>query len=330
MLSFILRKICSTPLVVFLLTAFCINGAALADNYPERPIRLIVPWSVGGSTDVLGRLVADEMARKSGQSIIVENRPGATGTIGTNNVVRASADGYTTLLGTNSTFGIAPYLYDDLPFDHIKDLKPVGFIASNQKILVVHPSIPANTLQEFIDYASEHPGQLNFASSGKGGSSHLAMELLMSMSDIELTHVPYKGGAPALQSVLSNETDTAFVDVTTVVPLIEANNVRALGSSGTQRAPSLPNVPTIAEAGVDGFASQTSFGLFVPSGTADSIVSYLNDLINASIQDEGTAGKLNKLGFEVNPGSPKEFAEYVQQESAKWGQLIRERNIRIE
>lgn len=330
MISFIVRKIGRIPLLVFLLTVFCISGSALANNYPERPIRLVVPWSVGGSTDVLGRLVADEMARKSGQSIIVENRPGATGTIGTNNVARARADGYTTLLGTNSTFGIAPYLYDDLPYDHIKDLVPVGFIASNQQILVVHPSIPANNLQEFINYARENPSKLNFASSGKGGSSHLAMELLMSMADIELTHVPYKGGAPALQSVLSNETDTAFVDVTTVVPLIEANNVRALGSSGMQRAPGLPNVPTIAEAGVDGFASQTSFGLFVPKDTAASIVATLNELINASIQDEATAGKLNNLGFEVNPGTPQQFAEYVNQESEKWGQLIRDRDIRIE
>lgn len=329
MVASIARHLCRTPLAI-LLSLFCLNGAAVAADFPERPIRLVVPWSVGGSTDVLGRIVAEQMAKQSGQSIVVENRPGATGTIGTNSVVRAKGDGYTTLLGTNSTFGIAPYLYDDLPYNHVEDLQAVGFIASNQQILVVHPNVPVNSLDEFIDYARKNPGKLNFASSGKGGSSHLAMELLMSMAGVELTHVPYKGGAPALQSVLSNETDTAFVDVTTVVPLIEGKNVRALGSSGTQRAPGLPNVPTIDEAGLSGFASQTSFGLFVPKGTPVAVVGQLNELINSSIQDAETAAKLRNLGYEMNPGTPEDFSSYVNQESEKWGRLIRQRNIRIE
>lgn len=306
------------------------TATAAADTYPSRSVRMIVPWVVGGSTDVLGRLLAETLSKRLDQTVVVENRPGATGTIGTNTVAKARPDGYTVLLGTNSTFAIAPHLYPDLPYNHIKDFAPVGFVASNQQILVVNPAMPVKTLKEFVDYARAHPGDVTFGSSGKGGSSHLAMELLMSMTDTRMLHVPYKGGASSLQSVLANETNANFSDVTTIVPLVKGGQLRALGSSGTRRAPGLPDVPTIAEAGVPGFQSQTAFALFVPTGTPPEHIARLNTALNESLADPALAGKLKGLGFELNPGTPKALSAYVVSESEKWGKLIKARGIKFE
>lgn len=315
---------------LILCITFGMAGAASADDYPSRSIRLVVPWVVGGSTDVMGRLLAEALSKRLDQTIVVENRPGATGTIGTNTVAKAKPDGYTLLLGTNSTFGIAPHLYPNLPFDHAKDFAPVGFIGGNQLILCVNPAVPVKTLKEFISYVHARPGDVTFASAGKGASSHLSMELLMSMADMRMLHVPYKGGAPSLQSVLANETSAAFIDVSTGIPLIEAGQLRALGSSGNRRAPGLPNVPTITEAGVPGFASQTAFALFTPTGTPPERIAKLNAALNDSLKDPALVDKTQRLGFELDAGSPQDLAAFVDSESAKWGKLIKARNIKFE
>jgi tripartite-type tricarboxylate transporter receptor subunit TctC len=303
---------------------------AYGADYPQRPIRMVVPWVVGGSTDVLARVLAEAMSLRLGQSIVVENRPGAAGTIGTQTVVRSEADGYTILLGTNSTFAMAPHLYANLPYDHVKDLAPVGMVAVNQQILCVNPAVPANTVAEFLSYLRANPGKTMYASAGNGGSSHLAMELFMSMTGARMTHVPYKGGAPSLQSVLVKETSVAFVDVSVAVPQLSAGRLRALGTSGTVRSPLLPNVPTIAEAGVPGFESNTAFGLFVPHGTPPDRIKLLNKVLNDVMHDPVISKKLQDLGFEGGGGTPEEFGRYEQAESAKWGALIAQRHITIE
>jgi tripartite-type tricarboxylate transporter receptor subunit TctC len=307
-----------------------VSAAANADTNSDRPMRMIVPWVVGGSTDALGRLLAEFMSARLGQSIVVDNRPGAVGTIGTNVVVRSAPDGQTILLGTNSTFAMAPHLYAFLPYDHVKDLTPIGPVAGNQQILCVNPALPVKTLAEFTAYLHAHPNKVAFASSGNGGSSHLAMELFMSMTGTHMLHVPYKGGAPSLQSVVANETSAAFVDVSVAVPLIRSGALRPLGSSGQRRAPGLPDVPTITEAGLKGFDSQTSFGLFAPKGTPAERIATLNRALNSALSDPAMIAKLNFMGFDRTGGTPQALGQYEQTESNKWGALIKERNIKIE
>jgi tripartite-type tricarboxylate transporter receptor subunit TctC len=307
-----------------------ISAAANADSGSDRPVRMIVPWVVGGSTDALARLLAEFMSTRLGQSIVVDNRPGAAGTIGTNVVVRSAPDGQTILLGTNSTFAMAPHLYASLPYDHIKDLAPVGRVAGNQQILCVNPAVPVKTLAQFIAYLRARPNKVTFASSGNGGSSHLAMELFMSMTATHMLHVPYKGGAPALQSIVANETSAGFVDVSVAVPLIRSGALRALGSSGQQPAPGLPDVPTINEAGLKGFDSQTSFGLFAPKGTPAARIKALNSALNGALNDPAMREKLSFMGFDRTGGTPEALARYERTESDKWGALIKERDIKIQ
>ncbi|HEY9279832.1 MAG TPA: tripartite tricarboxylate transporter substrate binding protein [Eoetvoesiella sp.] len=300
-----------------------------ASAYPERPVTMVIPWSVGGSTDVLGRVLADSMAKHLGVSIVVENKPGATGTIGYRNVAQAAPDGYTILLGTNSTFAMAPHYYKDLPFDLDKDFRPVGMIGGNPQILSVHPSVPAHTVKEFIAYLKKNPGKVPFASAGHGGSSHLAMEMFLGMTGTEMLHVPYRGGAPAVQSVLAKDTMAAFVDISIGEPLIRSGAIRALGTSGGTRTPSIPNVPTIAEAGVPGFESLTSFGLFAPAKVSDEVVTKLHAALAAALKDPLVVKRLSSFGYELTGGEPSEYAAYAKAEYEKWGKVISERNISL-
>lgn len=306
------------------------GAQAVAQDYPSRPIRIVVPWVVGGSTDVLTRLLGDTLSKQMNQTVIVENRPGATGTIGTTSVVRAKPDGYTILMGTNSTFGIAPYLYKDLPFDPAKDLAPIGFVGVNQLILCVHPSAPAETLKEFIEYTKSTPEPVSFSSAGVGASSHLAMELLIATAGIDMMNVPYKGGAPSLQGLLANETEAGFVDVSTVVPLIQSGQLRALGAGGMKRSQLLPDLPTIDEAGLAGFEAQTTFGLFAPAGTPDDVIQTLNSALNTALKDPELQKRALALGFELNISSPQDLAAHVASEAAKWSKLIKDRDIKFE
>ncbi|MBV7481452.1 tripartite tricarboxylate transporter substrate binding protein [Bordetella sp. BOR01] len=314
--------------IAFLFAAVAPALAAAADaGYPDRPIRLVIPWSVGGSTDLLGRILAERMGRDLDTTVVVENKPGATGTIGYAQVARASGDGYTLLLGTNSTFAIAPHFYHDLPYDVTTDFVAVGMIGSNQQVLCVHPGVPAGTLAELVQYAKQQPGAVTYASSGVGGSSHLAMELLMSTTGTQMLHVPYRGGAPAVQAILGGQTQAGFVDISIAEPLVRAGKLRALGTSGARRAPLLPDTPTLAEAGAAGFESLTTFGLFMPAGTPAKVVARINTALNAALQDPAVTEKLGGLGFELTGGSPAAYAVYAKTETAKWGNLIQQRHI---
>ena len=312
------------------LCAAAASGAAAAAGYPDRPMRMVVPWSVGGSTDLLGRILAEGMGRRLGASIVVENKPGATGTIGYAQVARAAPDGYTVLLGTNSTFAIAPHFYRDLPYDVAKDIAPVGMIGANQQVLCVHPDMPARSLADLVARAKERPGAITYASSGMGGSSHLATELLMSLTGIDMLHVPYRGGAPAVQAILGGQTQVGFVDISVAEPLIRAGKLRALGTSGAARAPLLPDTPTLAEAGAPGFESLTTFGLFVPAGTPQDVVGQLNAVLNEVLADPKTSGQLAAQGYELTAGPPAAYVDYAREETGKWGRLIEQRNISLQ
>jgi len=312
------------------LCAAAASGAAAAAGYPDRPMRMVVPWSVGGSTDLLGRILAEGMGRRLGASIVVENKPGATGTIGYAQVARAAPDGYTVLLGTNSTFAIAPHFYRDLPYDVAKDIAPVGMIGANQQVLCVHPDVPARSLADLVARAKERPGAITYASSGMGGSSHLATELLMSLTGIDMLHVPYRGGAPAVQAILGGQTQVGFVDISVAEPLIRAGKLRALGTSGAARAPLLPDTPTLAEAGAPGFESLTTFGLFVPAGTPQDVVGQLNAVLNEVLADPKTSGQLAAQGYELTAGPPAAYVDYAREETGKWGRLIEQRNISLQ
>jgi len=312
------------------LCAAAASGAAAAAGYPDRPMRMVVPWSVGGSTDLLGRILAEGMGRRLGASIVVENKPGATGTIGYAQVARAAPDGYTVLLGTNSTFAIAPHFYRDLPYDVAKDIAPVGMIGANQQVLCVHPDMPARSLADLVARAKERPGAITYASSGMGGSSHLATELLMSLTGIDMLHVPYRGGAPAVQAILGGQTQVGFVDISVAEPLIRAGKLRALGTSGAARAPLLPDTPTLAEAGAPGFESLTTFGLFVPAGTPQDVVGRLNAVLNEVLADPKTSGQLAAQGYELTAGPPAAYVDYAREETGKWGRLIEQRNISLQ
>ncbi|HTK02452.1 MAG TPA: tripartite tricarboxylate transporter substrate binding protein [Bordetella sp.] len=311
------------------LAVLVMPGTAAQAAYPDRPIRLVIPWSVGGSTDMLGRVLADGMGRRLGTAIVVENKPGATGTIGYAQVARSEHDGYTLLLGTNSTFAIAPHFYHSLPYDTDKDFAAIGMIGANQQVLCVRPDEPYKTLSDLVAAAKAKPGAISYASSGVGGSSHLATELLMAMTDIDMLHVPYRGGAPAVQGILGGQTQVGFVDISVAEPLIRSGKLRALGTSGSQRAELLPDLPTLSETGAPGFESLTTFGLFVPAGTPAEIVKKLNGVMNAVLQDPQTRKQLAAQGFELNGGLPDAYRSYAMTESKKWGTLIEQRNIKL-
>jgi tripartite-type tricarboxylate transporter receptor subunit TctC len=311
------------------MAALVTTGTAAGAGYPDRPIHLIVPWSVGGSTDMLGRVLADGMGRRMGATVIVENKPGATGTIGYAQVARAERDGYTLLLGTNSTFAIAPHFYHSLPYRTDADFSAVGMIGSNQQVLCVRPDEPYKTLADLVKAAKAKPNAITYASSGVGGSSHLATELLMSITGIQMLHVPYRGGAPAVQGIIGGQTQVGFVDISVAAPLIRSGKLRALGTSGAKRAELLPDVPTLAEVGAPGFESLTTFGLFTPAGTPPQIVQKLNGVLNDVLRDPRIHGQLAAQGFELQGGSPDAYRTYAATETEKWGTLIRQRDIKL-
>jgi tripartite-type tricarboxylate transporter receptor subunit TctC len=304
--------------------------AAAAQDYPSRPIRMIVPWAPGGSTDSIGRVLAQKMAEQMGQPWIIDNKPGATGTIGHAIAARAAPDGYTVLFASNSTFSIAPHLYKDLPYDNERAFAPVSWAALNAQILSVHPSVPAKTFGEFVVLAKAKPGELNFSTAGVGSTSHLATELLMSMAGIQMTHVPYKGGDPSLQALLAGETRMSFVDVSSARTHAEAGRLRPLATSTSRRSAVMTAVPTIAEAGLSGFESMTTFALFAPAGTSPEVIARLNREVAKALATPEVRQWMLGQGIEGVGGPAEDLTAHQRADSAKWGRIIRERAIRFE
>lgn len=321
----ILHKIALTGLALASLTT---ATAAVAQNYPNKPIRMIVPYSAGGGADNAARVLAQTMGKALGVTVVIDNRPGASGMIGGQAVASAAADGYTVLYDA-STYAVNPVLRK-MPFDAAKDLIPVSLAISVPNILVVHPKAPYGTFKEFIDYAGKNAGKVTYASYGAGSPAHLVGELLKNQARIDMLHVPYKGGAPALADVMGGQVNAYFANAASGLPYVESGRLKALAVTSAKRMQALPDVPTIAESGFKDFDVLEWNGLFVPKGTPDAVVQRLAAEVKAAVNDPETRARLQKLGLDPVGSTPAEFAKFIQAESARWGALVKSNNISVE
>ncbi len=292
-----------------------------AQSYPAHPVRIVIPLSPGGTTDVPGRMVAQKLSETLGQQFFVENRAGAGGTIGTDFVAKSKADGYTLLL-TASPHVIAPHVYKKIPYDALGDFVPVIRIASGPYVLVVHPSLGVGSVKELIALAKQQPGRIDFASSGNGGAQHLVTELFMLMAGIKLNHVPYKGSGPAQQDLMSGIIKVSFVGTPIAIPHMKAGRLKALGVSTATRSAEMPEVPTIAEAGVPGYEAKVWVGMLAPAGTPGEVVAKLNGEIAKLVRTEDMKRLLVPTGMEPDPDSPAQFGAYLKTDFDKWGKVV--------
>ncbi|MCF1495753.1 tripartite tricarboxylate transporter substrate binding protein [Agrobacterium vitis] len=303
---------------------------AVAQSYPTQNISLIVPFTPGGSTDILARLLGQKLEIALKFPVIIESRPGAGGTVGVASVARAPADGYTLVMGHIGTFGVAPALYPKLSYDPLTSFEPVSGIAQVHNMLVVHPDVPVKTLQELIQYAKQKPGELNYASGGNGSAAHIAMVALADQAGIKLTHVPYKGTAPAVTDLLGGRVQLTFTGAPNLIQHVEAGKMRALAVSGANRLKAAPTVPTVAESGFPGFEASQWYGIMVPAGTPKEIVTLLNKEIVTAMAGDEIKERLSTEGADVWTNTPDEFRAHIGTEIERWGALVKRAGIRLE
>jgi tripartite-type tricarboxylate transporter receptor subunit TctC len=303
--------------------ALAAAGAAGAQTYPTKPIRFIAPFAAGGALDTLTRTIAIRMQENWGQPVVVENRTGAGGNIGADIVAKAAPDGYTLVMGTIATHAINVSLYSAMPYDAVKDFAPVTIAASINNSLSLHPSVPAKNVPELVAYAKANPGKLTFGSAGSGTSQHLAGELFKTMAGVDMVHIPYKGGAPAMIDLLAGQISMTFGDIPTALPHIRAGKLRSIAVTAAKRSPLLPDVPTIAEQGLPGFDVSAWFGVFTTAGTPRPVVNQLNVEIVRILNLPDVREKLMGIGMEPVTNSPDEFAVFVKSEIAKWAQVVK-------
>ncbi len=317
---------------VALSVGLCLGNASLvhAQDYPSKPVRFVVPFAPGGTTDVLARLVGEKLSASLGQQFVVDNKPGAGGNVGTAQVAKAEPDGYTLLMGTVGTHAINASIYPSLPYDPVQDFAPVTLVATVPNVLVVNPEVPANSVAELIALAKEKPGELNFASSGNGSSIHLSGELFKAMTGVDIVHVPYKGSGPAVVDLLGGQVQMMFDNLPSSAPQIKAGKLRPLGVTSKERSPTLPDVPTIAEAGVPGYEALSWFGVLVPAGTRDAIVAKLQNEIAKALADPTMRERFAELGAVPVGGTSAEFADLITAETAKWAKVVQDAGIKLE
>ncbi len=315
--------------VAALLAAVVFACATHAQEFPTKVVRIVVPFPAGGGTDILSRALAQKLTESWKHQVIVENRPGAGANIGAEAVAKAAPDGYT-LLMASTIHSINPSLYPNLTYDPLKDFTPITLVAETAQVLVVHPSVAASDLKEFIALAKSRPGQLNYSSAGNGSQPHLAAELFKTMTGTQLVHVPYKGAPPAMTDLIAGHVALSFATSPTAVPNVKSGKVRALGVSSTRRIPSLPDVPTIAEAGVPGYEASGFFGLVGPAGLAAPIVEKINAAVVAIIKDPAMRKTLGEQGFEPVTNTPAEHAAFMRNEVAKWAKVAKESGAKID
>lgn len=303
-------------------------GAATAATYPDRTIRWVVPYPPGGTTDVLARVIAQPLSEKLGQTIVVDNRPGGGNNIGTEHVIRSAADGYTLLL-VNPAHGINATLYVNLKFNFIQEIDPVAGLVRTPNVMEVPPTLPVKTVAEFIEHCKKNPGKINMASSGSGTSVHLSGELFKSMTGCNMTHIPYKGAGPALTDLMAGQVDVIFDNLPSSIGYIKAGKLRALGVTSEERAPMLPDVPTVAET-VPGYEATAWFGIGVPKGTPKEIVSTLNKAVNEVLKDEKVLARLAELGGRTIAGTPEDFGKVIASETEKWAKVVKASGARVE
>lgn len=308
--------------------ALALPGHARAQaGFPSRPVRIVVPFPPAGAADVISRLLAEPLTRALGQPVVIENRSGGGGRIGTETAVRAAPDGYTMLMGSQATNSINPELYSDLTYDPARDLVPVAMVGGVGSVLYVRNSLDITSLRQLIDRARQRPGELTYGSAGNGGGSHLATALLETMADIRLTHVPYRGTAPATADVLAGQIDMLCDPIATGLPHVQGGRVRALAVTTPQRFPGLPEVPTFAEAGVPGYEAVSYYGLYAPVGLPPAVLAKLREAATAAIADPPTSRKLAEQGMVDLRLNPEQFAAYVAEDRRRWGQVIRSAGI---
>jgi tripartite-type tricarboxylate transporter receptor subunit TctC len=312
-----------------LLSAAAVATAA-ETNYPARPVRFIVPFAPGGSTDTLARTLAVRLTDALGQQVVVDNRSGGNGNIGTDIVAHAVPDGHTILLGYIANLGIGPSLYAKLPFDPLKDFAPITLLAVAPNILVAHPSVPVKSVKELVAYAKANPNKVNYASAAVASLGHLAGELLNSSAGIQMQHVPYKGSGQAVIDLLAGQVQVMFSGMSSVMPHIKAGKLRPLAVTGAQRSPATPEVPTIAEAGYPGFEASAWYGVLAPAGTPKAIVLRLNGEILRALKIPEVKERLENVGFEIVGGTPEAFGAYMKTEFDKWARVVKTSGLRAE
>jgi tripartite-type tricarboxylate transporter receptor subunit TctC len=313
------------------LVALLASAGGHAGEFPARPLRLVVPYAAGGPTDVVGRVVADYLAKDLKQAAFVENKPGAQGAIGSEAVARSDADGYTLLVVSGSMFVLNPLLYKKLAYDPDRDFRTLAIVTEDPLVMEVHPSVPARSIAEFVAYAKQNPGKLSFSSAGTGGVIHLAGEMFKQMAGIEMTHVPYKGAGPALADLLGGNVQVMFDSFGTALPSVRAGSLRALGVSSAQRRAELPDVPTVVESGYPDYLISVWFAVAVPAKAPDDIAGILKRSLDRALDDEAFRASFQKIGYSVKrPQSAGEIARFIEADRARWLEVVKARNISLD
>jgi tripartite-type tricarboxylate transporter receptor subunit TctC len=317
--------------IAFAVAVLAAQGiGAAAQDYPTRPVTLVVPYAAGGGNDAMARIVADKMSKTLGQQIVIENRGGAGGSIATRAVAKAPPDGYTLVLGGTGTLAINPTLYSNVGYDPRKDFAPVGLIGTSALIALVHPSLPAQSIRDLIALAKAQPGKLNYASAGSGSGIHLATELFQVMAGIKLTHIPYKGTGPALTDLVGGHVNIYFSSLPPAQGVAREGKVRALAVTGATRSAVFPEVPTVAEAGLPGFEAVLHYGIVAPAGTSRAIIDKLNAALRAAVASPDTKARMAADGTEPLISTPEEYAVDIDREETKWSKVVRESGAKVE
>ncbi len=303
--------------------------AAAADDYPSRPVRVLVPNPPGGGSDAVARILAQKLGERMGQQFVVDNRAGGGGIIANETVARANPDGYTLLLAFIGPVAISPAL-QKVPYDSVKDFMPVALVAAGQYMLVLHPSVPAKSLKDFVAYAKANPGKINYASAGNGSPLHLAAELFKARAGVNLVHVPYKGGGPATAAILAGEVQAVFGSLTSVVPQIKAGKLTPIGVTGAKRSALAPEYPTIAELGYPGFEMTSWYGILLPARSPATVAAKLNAGLNEALRAKDVVDALKRQGLDATGGTPEAFAAHIKTELAKWAKVVKDAGIKAD
>ena len=318
--------------LALLASALPLSAAAqpAASSFPNKLIRMVVPFTPGGSTDILGRTIGQQLTQAWGQSVVIDNVPGAGGSIGADKVAKAPADGYTLLMGHIGTLAVTPSLYPRLPYDPIKSFAAVAWVARVPNVLVVHPSLPVKTVQELVAYAKANPGKINYGSGGNGSAAHIATEYFKLQTGTQMQHVPYKGTAPAVTDLVAGQIQLMFTGVPAVMGQVKAGQLRALAVSSPNRVKAVPDLPTVAASGYPGFEADQWYGVVAPAGTPPDIIAKLNQQINQALASPEIGNRLASEGAEAMPSPPKVFADLIVSELSRWRTVIEKGGVKVE
>jgi tripartite-type tricarboxylate transporter receptor subunit TctC len=320
----------SCPMLIILIAAALTAGSALAQQYPSKPIRLIVPFTPGGSTDIVARIAGQKLGEALGAQVLIDNRPGAGGNIGVELAAKSAPDGYTLVMGHIGTFAVNPALYARLPYDPIRDFAPISLVAMVPNMLVVHPSLPVKSVKELIALSRSRPGQLNYGSSGAGGTPYLAVEYFKLMAKVDIVHIPYKGAAPMIIDLIGGQLSLTITGIPPLLPHVKAGKLKALAVATSKRLPLLPELPTIAEAALPGYEATSWYGVLAPAATPKEIITRLNTEIVKAIARPDAAERLSGEGAEPATSTPEQFGAFIKSEIVRWGRVIKAAGVTAE